>query len=134
MSEPLWSDNFVRKAFGRCDTSDKAIGAAMDMQREYERRIAELEAQLAAAQEWTPVAGGEWPCECVSCQGEDEDSWHWNFYVSGNRIGIVSRDNEDDFREVVLPPHLRLCERRTTAQAQPESEKHHAAAGKREGE
>jgi hypothetical protein len=81
---------------------------------EIDRASAALDTLLAATQ-WQPVTNLDY-----SDPAADPDCWQYTLYVNGDCIGLVDREDEDNWREVTLPADLRLC-RRVSAPASTET-------------
>jgi hypothetical protein len=81
--------------------------------RECDVALEALDALLATTQ-WQPVTRLEY-------QNPDTDPtyWHYDLYVNGNVLGLTDAEDGDNWREIQLPPHLRLCRSAADATAEP---------------
>lgn len=81
--------------------------------RECDVALEALDALLATNQ-WQPVTRLEY-----KNPDTDPTYWHYDLYVNGNVLGLTDAENEDNWREIQLPPHLRLCRSAADATAEP---------------
>lgn len=81
--------------------------------RECDVALEALDALLTTTQ-WQPVTRLEY-----QNPDTDPDCWQWVLYADGDAIGLVDAEDLDNYREIQLPPHLRLCRSAADATAEP---------------
>jgi hypothetical protein len=80
---------------------------------EIDRALDALDTLLTTTQ-WQPVTRLEY-----KNPDTDPTYWHYDLYVNGNVLGLTDAEDGDNWREIQLPPHLRLCLRVADATAEP---------------